>query len=275
MVRELNAFLKHNDVIFELLDEAKIDVYSINNFNSSLVTAKGTAQVQKRIQLANQIKNFQNAVIMDTKDKYEQKTLTFGGLAEILKELRIGLAAALRIPISKLFGTGASGLNSAQDDLENYNCMVESEIRQRVRRAMRVVISLRMLQMWQYTPKFNFEFKPLRLSTETEDEAIKTSRQERILALYDKALISSKEVGQILHKYDILPIETDLQKGLLEDHPVSPDSQAQALPDAFDSPKSVESELPSDSTDLPTEHIKTPVETADSDIKMLGDQNVQ
>ena len=264
MVRELNAFMKHNDVIFQLLDEAKIDVYSIKNFNSSCATDSGTAKVKKRITIANQIKNYERAIIMDTNDKYDQKTLTFGGLAEILKELRIGLASAFRIPISKLFGTGASGLNSAQDDLENYNGMVESEIRQRMRRPLRVMISLRMLQIFGYIPKFKFEFRPLRETTEADLETIKTSRQARLITWYDKALITSKELGQAAHAYDLLPIETEMAQGLLDDHPVPPDSQAQAgnLLESHDEQHA--QPAVTDVDVVPEEPIKTPIEEADT-----------
>ena len=227
MVRELNAFMKHSDVIFELLDEAKIDVYSIDKFNSSLATDSGTAAVKRRVEFANRIKNFNRAILMDTKDKYDQKQLTFTGLAEILKELRIGLASALRMPMTKLFGMSASGFNSGEDDIENYNGMIESEIRQRIRRPLRVMMSLRMLQLWGYIPKFKFDFKPLRVMSAKDEEDINTSRQNRLIQWYDKALMSSKELGQAAHAYNLLPIETEMAKGLLEDHPVTAESQAQ------------------------------------------------
>jgi phage-related protein (TIGR01555 family) len=88
MVRDLNAYLKNKNLIFELLDESKIDVYKIKGFNTSLITAAGTSKIQKRIELANQLKNYQNAVVMDKEDDYEQKSLAYSGLAEMIKEDR-------------------------------------------------------------------------------------------------------------------------------------------------------------------------------------------
>lgn len=231
MVRELNAYMKNNNLIFELLSEAKIDVYQIKNFNSSLATATGTAKIQKRIQVGNQIKSFNNAVILDSQDKYEQKQLSFGGLSEILKELRIGIASALRMPLTKIFGISATGFNAGEDDLENYNAMVESEIRSKMRKPLRAMISMRMLQMWGYVPKFSFEFRPLRVMSEKEEEEIKTSRQNRIIQWYDKALMSSKEVGQAAQAYDLLPIETEMAKGTLDEHPLSPEAQSMVQTD--------------------------------------------
>lgn len=227
MVRDVNAFFKHNNLIFELLDEAKVDVWGIDGFNASLMSAKGTGLIKSRIELANQIKSFNRAIVMDTKDKYDNKQISFSGLSEILKELRIGIASALRMPLTKIFGISSAGFNSGEDDLENYNAMIESEIRQPLRSILRTVISMRMLQLWGYVPKFKFDFKPLRVMSEKDEEDINTARQTRTIELYDRALISSEEVGQMLSSYGLLPVKTNMEEGVLDDHPQSSMSQIQ------------------------------------------------
>lgn len=220
MVRELNAFLKHNDLIFELLDEAKVDVYSIDQFNSSLMTASGTEKIRKRIQVGNQLKNFNNAVVLDMKDKFEQKQLSFGGLAEILQQLRIGIACVMRMPVTKLFGLSAAGFNSGEDDLENYNAMIESEIRTPMRPMLHKVLNLCMMNHFGFLPKYTFDFKPLRVMSDEQEETVKTSKQNRVMMLYDKALLTSEEVGQCCRAYNLLPVQTLLEEGKLEEHPV-------------------------------------------------------
>ena len=65
MLRDLNNYLKTQDVLYEILDESKIDVYHIKDLANKLLTAGGSASIQKRIQLANQLKNYVNALIMD------------------------------------------------------------------------------------------------------------------------------------------------------------------------------------------------------------------
>ena len=76
MVRELNSYFKHNNLIFELLDEAKIDVYKIQHFNTAVATSGGTAKIKSRIQIGNQLKNYNNAVVLDKNDDYDQKQLS-------------------------------------------------------------------------------------------------------------------------------------------------------------------------------------------------------
>jgi phage-related protein (TIGR01555 family) len=222
MVRDVNAYFKNKNVIFEILDEAKIDVYRIKNFNSSLASLKGTANIQRRIQLANEMKNYQQAVVMDMNDEYEQKTMAFSGLAEMLKETRIGIACALRIPMSKLFGIGSSGFNAGEDDIENYNAMVESEVRTKLRQPICTIISLHMMKLWGKVFQFEAAFKPLRIMSASDEETINRSRQDRVLGLYDRGLMDSEETGSALSQYKLLPIQTDMEQGLLPAAPPTP-----------------------------------------------------
>ena len=227
MLEDFNSYIRGKNVVYELLEEAKVDIYNLKGFTSQLATANGTSLTTKRIQTMNQIKNFSNALILDKDDTYDQKTLSFGGLAEILKENRIGIASALRMPISKLFGMGATGLNAGQDDIENYNSMVESEIRQPMKPLIRKVLKLVVMNLFGEDLDINFKFKSLRILGAVDEESIKTSKSTRYLALYDKMLMDSKEVGEACQKDNLVPIALKAEKGLLEEHPTPAEGQTQ------------------------------------------------
>ena len=79
IIRESNASLKHENVVFELLDEAKVDIWNIEGFNSQHLNKAAAGQLTSRMRLAAQLKNFLNAIILDSKDKYEQKQMSFSG----------------------------------------------------------------------------------------------------------------------------------------------------------------------------------------------------
>lgn len=227
MVGDFNAYIKTKEVLYELLEEAKIDVYRLKGLNNQMTSQAGTQKTQDRIGLMNQLKNFQRAIVMDLEDEFEQKQITFSGLAEVMKENRIGIASALRMPMTKLFGLSATGLNAGEEDLENYNAMVESEVRQKLRRPLRKILMLLCRSMFGYEPDLSFDFKPLRVLGAVEEEAIRTSKQNRYLALFDRALIDSTEVGEITEKEKLVPVETKMSAGLLEDHPVNPATEAE------------------------------------------------
>ncbi len=220
MVEDFNCYIRTKEVLYELLEEAKIDVYMLENLNAQLATQAGTQITQKRIALMNELKNFQRAIVMDKNDVFEQKQITFSGLAEVMKENRIGIAAALRMPLTKLFGLSAAGFNSGEDDIENYNAMVESEVRQKLRRPIKTVLNLMCMMKFGTELDHSFQYKPLRVLGAVEEEGVKTSKQNRYLTLYDRSLITSQEMGEITEKENLVPVETQMAKGLLDEHPV-------------------------------------------------------
>jgi hypothetical protein len=159
---------------------------------------------------------------MDKDDEYDRKDITFSGLAEMIKENRIGIACALKMPITKLFGLSASGFNSGEDDLENYNSMVESDIRTPAKRPLKQLLELCANKFFGFIPDMTISFKPLRIMTDTDEEIVKTSKQNRVTQLYDKGWITAQEGAQMLRAEKILTIATAVEKGLLDDQPQTP-----------------------------------------------------
>jgi len=210
VVRSLNQYLKNQDVIFELLDEAKVDVYKITGFNSALMTAGGTAKVSNRIQAGNMIKNFNHAVTMDKEDDYEQKQISFSGMAEILVQIRQGIAADLRMPVTKLFGISSAGFNSGEDDIENYNAMIESEIRSKVKYITVDLIGLACQKLFGFIPEdLQIEFKSLRILSAKEEEDVKDRKFNRVQSALQIGGISTDEYKQAINKDSLLPVEID------------------------------------------------------------------
>lgn len=226
MIADLNLYLKTKNVLYEILDESKIDVYKIKGLSQKLINEAGTAVVTRRIQLANELKNFVNALVMDKEDDFEQKSLTFTGLAEVSSENRIGIASSLRMPQTKLFGLSASGFNTGESDLENYNMMVESEVRSPMKPIIREMIEISMFHLWGRKAPFNVKFPALRVLSAEQEETVKDAQLSRTLALYDRGLLDSKEVGEVLENDGVITISTKMTKGLLDPQPEPPQPPA-------------------------------------------------
>jgi len=210
LVRSINQYFKNQDVIFELLDEAKVDVYKISGFNSALMSAEGTAQAQKRVMTANGIKNFLNALVMDIEDEYEQKQMQFAGLGEMLKQIREGIASDLRMPVTKLFGISSAGFNSGEDDLENYNAMVESEERAKVKFLVISVMKILCKKLFGIIPEdLSISFEPLRILSSEQEQSVKTSELNRVLNAFTNGLIDSQTAKEAINSKDLLPIKID------------------------------------------------------------------
>lgn len=219
MVEDFNIYIKSKNVLYDLLNEAKTDIYKFKGFNNQLITQGGTEKALQRMALINTSKNSNNAIGIDLEDEYDQKQIAFSGLAEVMKMNQIGIASALRMPMTKLFGISSAGFNSGEDDIENYNAMVESEVRQPMRPILRKIIKLKMMAKFGFEPSFKFGFNPLRVMSSVDEETVKTSKQNRYLADYDRGLIDSKEYGDIMQKEELIPIATKAAQGLLDEHP--------------------------------------------------------
>ncbi len=222
MIKDLNLYLKTQNVLYEILDESKIDIYRIQGFAQKLINETSTNSITRRIQLANELKNYVNALVMDKNDEFDQKSLTFTGLAEVTRENRIGICSALRMPQTKLFGLSASGFNTGESDLENYNLMIESESRKPMRPIIRDMIRINMYHLWGREAPFRFEYPSLRVLSAEQEQAVKNAEQNRGLALYDRGLIDSQELGQALKNGGVLTTETRMSRGLLPPQPDPP-----------------------------------------------------
>lgn len=215
LVRSVNQYLKGTDLIYELIDEAKIDVFGIKNLTNTLLNPQGTQQVAQRIQLANQQKDFQHALVMDSEDNYEQKTLTFSGLADVMKEIRMQVASDLRMPLTKIFGISAAGFNSGEDDIEIYNGMIESTVRRIARKHILRVVEIRCQERFGFIPDdLSIEFQPLRVMSAEQEETVKEKKFDRLLEALKANAISLQEFQDACNKDDLLGVQLESAKAV-------------------------------------------------------------
>ena len=218
MVRDLNNYLKTQNVLYEILDETKIDIYHIKDLAQGLISGR-TQKIFERIQLANQLKNYLNALVLDGEEEYESRTMTFHGLAEVMNENRIGIAAALRRPMTKLFGLSPAGFSNGDADLDSYYQLVESEERAPLKPVVRKVVELTCQHLFGFVPKFQIEFPPLKQLSELDQETIKTQKTERVTRLYESGLLQAQEAVQVLKKEGVIDIETAIERGAVPPEP--------------------------------------------------------
>ena len=207
LMMSINQYMKNQQCIFEGLDEFKLDVYKFTGFNEALATAN-EEQIAKKVREVNDNKNFQNAVVLDKEDDYVTKQITFSGLAEMVKEIRIGVACDLNMPITKLFGISSAGFNSGDDDIENYNAMIESEIRQPLRTPLLKVLKIVCKILFGFIPEdLDFEYKPLRILSGEQEEKVKSRKLERILNSLQLGIIDAKTACKVINNSNVLDIQ--------------------------------------------------------------------
>lgn len=210
LVRSINQYLKATDLGFEVLDEFKLDVYKIKNLVNTLLSPNGQQKIQERVQLANWQKNYQNAVVMDSEDDFDHKQLSFAGLAEAMAGIRMQVASDMRMPLTKLFGISAAGFNSGEDDIEVYNAMVESQVRNKLKYVLLRMCEIKCQKLFGFIPgDLTLAFKPLRVLSAVDEETVKTQKFTRILQAKERGEITSEEFRDACNKGDLFDITLD------------------------------------------------------------------
>ncbi|WXG60559.1 anti-CBASS Acb1 family protein [Campylobacter concisus] len=105
--------------VSDLIEECKIDVYKMHGYNEQIATGN-EGEILKRLRLINEAKSYTNAIAMDMEDDYLTKENNLTGIAELWSKSCIVVAGALNRPISILFGEGAGGFGSGEEDNRAY-----------------------------------------------------------------------------------------------------------------------------------------------------------
>lgn len=177
--------------IAQLIQEAKVDVYKIPNFLSSVGDATYRDRVLTRLRLAQQGKSITNALLMDAEELYEQKQISFAQLPEVLALYLQIAAGAADIPATRLLGQSPSGMSATgESDLRNYYDRLASEqeviLRPRLARLDEVLIPSALGNRPQ---EVHFAFAPLWQLSETERSTIRKQDAETAKTYVDSGLV--------------------------------------------------------------------------------------
>lgn len=225
VVRSYNQFLKNEEVIYELMDESKIDVYKFKGFNTSLATKGGTADIQKKALLTNQLKSFTSSVVMDMDDEYQQKQVTFSGIAAVIQQIRQGICSDLRMSMTKLFGQSTGGFSEGEGETENYNSMIESEVRTPSKPVIIGVLKLACQSLFGINPTdIKIKYPSLRVLNSEQEESAKNAKYNRFSGMYAQGILTAKEYSDLLKKHDLLDIDTEVMQGVRD--PLIPEMPA-------------------------------------------------
>jgi len=113
------------------------------------------------------------------------------------------------MPVTKLFGLSSAGFNSGEDDIENYNSMVDTE-RQKVKFMLVDMLKICCQKLFQFIPDdLMVDYNPLRILSAEQEEKVKDSQFNRTMSAWQSGLIPTQEAKQGINKDALLPVEID------------------------------------------------------------------
>ncbi|MDO8800060.1 anti-CBASS protein Acb1 family protein [Phenylobacterium sp.] len=201
-----NADLSQNGIA-SLVHEAKIDTLSIPGLSNSLATVEYEQRLIKRLQVANLAKSLLNTRVLDSEEKWETRQLSFTGMPDLMDKFLQIVAGAADIPVTRLLGTSAKGLNATgEGDNDNYDEMIsarqEMDLRPCLERLDAILIPS---ALGSRPPEVHFIFAPLEKSDPKEQAEIADKRADTAKKYVDSGLVP------------LVAMAKAVQNGLIED----------------------------------------------------------
>lgn len=219
--QDMSQFFKARNVLFELLDEAKTDILKLATLSTALSSSQGERALQRMVDMIARNKNYKSQITLSKDDEYDQKQISFSGIAEILKEIRIMMSGSANMPVNKLWGEGVTGFGSGEDSLENYNSQIENEIRTPDDPIIDWVLKLRCYQLFgREVDDLVKTWKNLRVLSAIDEQNITDHKMANVLQLFDRQLLTPQEIMEYLKKQQIFIHDTKALRGELEDMPL-------------------------------------------------------
>lgn len=192
-----NAAVTHEGIA-QMIQEAKVDTISIPGLMELVATEAGEARLVRRMNVANLAKSITNSRIMDAEEKWETRQLSFTGLPDVLMAFLNVVAGAADIPVTRLLGTSAKGLNATgEGDEKNYLSMIgsrqEVELRPLLERLDEYLIPS---ALGSRPPEVHFTFAPLQESEPKILADIEKTRAETVQIYANAGLIPDSALAK-------------------------------------------------------------------------------
>jgi hypothetical protein len=171
--------------IATLIQEANVDVVTRQGLAAELASGE-EANILHRFAVGAQMKSFVNMLLLDGDETYDRKQISFSGLAQVMDMFMIWVSGAADIPMTRLFGRSAAGMNSTgEGDNRNYYDKVGSDQETKMRPELEKLDTVLIRSaLGEYPPEYEFKWNPLYqesgLEMAQEDLAVSQSEDIRI-----------------------------------------------------------------------------------------------
>jgi len=206
------------DGIAELLQEANVDIIKREGLSDELASDQDDA-ITSRYALFSLMKSSINMALLDGEETYDRKTLDLGGVAPVLDLLMTWISGAADIPVTRLFGTSAKGLNATgEGDMDNYFNGLSSK------RMTQVDPGLRMLDevlvrsaTGKWIEDFNYVWNPFKQPDIVQIAQANKAKAETDIAYKDAGVITTSQIQRRLQAEELYQFDDDKIKALEED----------------------------------------------------------
>lgn len=169
---------------------------------ASLIANDRDDVIKARIQAVELARSTIRAVLMDSEEEFERKSTPTSGLAELLRELLVRMAAAADMPVTRLFGTSPSGLSSTgEHEIRQWYDRVDTMRQRGMRPQFERLSCLQMKSHCSVTRgreprRWKFLFKPLWQMSDQERASFRKTIADTDSVYMQMGAVSAEEIAK-------------------------------------------------------------------------------
>ena len=213
---EINNTVASFHGIAELMQQANVDTITREGLGSDLTTSEEMAIVQ-RYQLFNMMKSNYGLALLDSSETLNRLTLNLSGVSQVQEQLITWISGAAQIPVSRLFGSSAKGMNATgEGDEDVYYDRVKS-LQERLSSPLAMIDRVMVRSaLGDYPQDTDFLWEPLSQLDDEERADMEYADSQTDRSYYDMGVLKRSVIARKLQQRDQYEI-TDEQITELEE----------------------------------------------------------
>ena len=240
-IEDVNDTVAAKMGIANAMQEFNVDVIKRQGLTDELASDQDQAIVD-RYALFAQMKSVVNMALLDGEEELDRKTLNFSGIAPIVEQFMTWLSGASRIPITKLFGTSAKGMNATgEGDERNYFNTISAMQNSSLMLTLRTLDEVLVRSALGYFPdQFDYVWNPLAQENGVETAQAQLLEAQKNIIYKDAGIVSTSQIQRNLQANeefqfddeDIEELESNEDLSLFEGLPDDPGAESPIVKDS-------------------------------------------
>lgn len=185
--------------ISSLVYEAKVDVFSIAGLTQLVKDSGNLDKLVSRYTTLATLKGNNGMMVIDKNEEaYDQKSITFGGLTDILDKFQQNISGAAGYPRAILFGTATGGLGSTGElELSSYYDRINAEQENEIQPAMELLDEVIIRSALGSRPEdIHYNWRSLWQMSDEQKADIGNKQADMIKKLYETQLFDNDALSQ-------------------------------------------------------------------------------
>ena len=185
--------------IANAMQEFNVDVIKRQGLTDELASHQDQAIIA-RYDLFSQMKSVVNMALLDGNEELDRKTLNFSGISPIIEQFMTWISGASRIPLTKLFGTSAKGMNATgEGDERNYFNTISAMQNSSLMLSMRTLDEVLVRSALGHMPDtFDYIWNPLAQENGIEIAQAELLEAQKHIAYKDAGIVSTSQIQRNL-----------------------------------------------------------------------------